>query len=46
MKNATRASRLGIVADGSMAARETSAARDIAGRSGQPVVCVSKIRCR
>ncbi len=32
-------------ADGSLTAREANAARDIAERSGQPVVCVAKERC-
>ena len=31
--------------DGSLTTRETDAARDIAERSGQPVVCVAKERC-
>ena len=32
-------------ADGSLTSREANAARDIAERSGQPVVCVAKERC-
>ena len=32
-------------ADGSLTPKETDAARDIAERSGQPVVCVAKERC-
>ena len=33
-------------ADGSLTARESAAARDIAERSGDPVVCVAKESCR
>ena len=33
-------------ADGSLTTREVNAARDIAERSGQPVVCVAKERCK
>ncbi len=32
-------------ADGSLTTREANAARDIAERSGQPVICVAKERC-
>lgn len=31
--------------NGSLTTRETNAARDIAERSGQPVVCITKERC-